>query len=127
VRTVTKGSASPIHCELERCLSVSTRATFVPWSWSQTARCTASVDFPTPPLVFAKTMFTGSTVARKKGCWQEVFLTCKPAYFPDGNPAGRHTIRRGSLNVLIHAALLSALLAIMHASLQACRSALFQA
>src|SRR5207253_11349126 len=110
VRTVIEGSASLIHCELERCLSVSRSATLVPWSWSQTARWTARVDFPTPPLVFAKTMFTKSTVARKKGCWQEGFLIRKSACFPDVMPACRYAVCNGSLKVLVLAALLSVFL-----------------
>jgi SNF2 family DNA or RNA helicase len=63
VRTVIPGSAWLIQCELERCLSRSSKATLAPRSKSQTARCTASVDLPTPPLVFASTMFVNSTVA----------------------------------------------------------------
>jgi len=53
VRTTSFGSASSAHAELERCLSVSSKATLLPWSKSHTARWTASVDFPTPPLLFA--------------------------------------------------------------------------
>ncbi len=50
------GTASRIHCDEDSWASQSAKVTRCPCSCSQAARWTESVDFPTPPLLFATTI-----------------------------------------------------------------------
>ena len=52
-KSAVSGDASLSQADDELCTSASTRAVRLPFSPSQIAKCTASVDLPTPPFGFA--------------------------------------------------------------------------